>query len=73
MAAPVGMFVDMRSVSFSQEQGAALDKQARIEERKVGNLIRRAVCQYLVSVGALPDVPVVESDEAFLDADVAND
>ena len=40
MAAPVGKFVDMRSVSFSQEQGAALDKQARIEERKVGNLIR---------------------------------
>ena len=51
---PKQKFVDMRSVSLTEEQGAALDKQAAVEDRKAGSLIRLAVVQYLVRVGALP-------------------
>ena len=46
-------FTDMRSVSFTKEQGEALDKQAQKEDRKAGNLIRRAVVEYLNNIGAL--------------------
>ena len=47
-------FTDMRSVSLTVQQGAALDKQASKEGRKAGNLIRLAICKYLEEAGALP-------------------
>ena len=49
-------FTDMRSVSFTETQGNALDNQAAKEGRKAGNLIRMAVCEYLRNVGALPAI-----------------
>ena len=51
---PKQKFTDMRSVSLTEAQGAALDRQAAKEGRKAGNLIRMALCEYLLSVGALP-------------------
>ena len=46
-------FTDMRSVSFTEEQGKALDVQAKKEGRKAGNLIRFVVCNYLEEKKAL--------------------
>ena len=58
MAVIAEKYTDMRSVSLTPSQGEALDRQAKVEERKVGSLIRRAICQYLVSVGQLSDYRV---------------
>ena len=52
-------FTDMRSVSLTEAQGNALDKQAAKEGRKAGNLIRLAVCNYLRAEGALPALDCV--------------
>jgi len=51
---PKQKFTDMRSVSFTKEQGKALDAQAAAEGRKAGNLIRLATCKYLRDIGKLP-------------------
>ena len=59
---PEQKFTDMRSVSFTQAQGAALDAQAAKEGRKAGNLIRMAVCEYLRNVGALPTLDMLTAD-----------
>jgi hypothetical protein len=59
---PRQKYTDMRSVSLTEEQGCALDKQAAAEDRKAGSLIRLAVTQYLMAKGALPST--AEEDEA---------
>lgn len=46
-------YEDMRSVSFTPSQGNVLDTLAKKEGRKVGNLIRHIVCQYLEGIGLL--------------------
>lgn len=46
-------YVDMRSVSLTAAQGAAVDAQALKEGRKAGNLMRHAINKYLEEVGAL--------------------
>lgn len=59
-------YTQMRSVSFTETQANALERRAKIEDRKTGNLIRRAVVQYLEAVGELPE----RSDTALDDDEV---
>ena len=48
-------YPDMRSVSLSTAQGAAVDTLSEQEDRPVANVIRLAVDQYLRSRGFLLD------------------
>lgn len=59
-------YTDMRSVSLTPRQGAALEMRARQEDRKPGSLIRVAVVTYLQQCGALPatEDPTEGPDEA---------
>ena len=48
-----GAFTEMHSVSITPSQSEALLRQAKKEQRNVSQLIRVALCEYLVRQGYL--------------------
>jgi len=58
-----GAYTEMHSVSLSQVQTEAMLKQAKKEQRNVSQLIRVALCEYLVRAGQLSTQEETEDEE----------